>query len=59
MLMQMAVILKSFVALAYSMPDNKFHHEQNLNLPCKVSIITHSFRMIRRLRPKAIHLGSG
>lgn len=44
---------------AYFMSDNRLHHVQTLNLPYKVSVITHSFRMIGALRPKVIHLEMG
>lgn len=38
------------------MSDNRLHHVQTLNLAYKVSVITHSFKMIGTLRPKVIHL---
>lgn len=53
----------SFQSLMYLwacfMPDNNLHHVQNLNLPYKVSVITHNFKVMRILRPKVIHQESG
>lgn len=40
-------------------PDNNLHHVQKLNLPYKVSVITHNFKVMRILRPKVIHQESG